>query len=298
MRISQYLIQTSMDGIQRFNENTTNVINEFEIVKHYIKYDPQDIPKFYRDLTRHYQRSNSTIHHFMHPFMVFMSRFNPPNSLITIHDCVMDRFYNDTKNFNVRQSCVNFDGIITVSNFSRSEIINTYNVESDQVYIVPNSVDTTKFRDLNCNRVNGLLYVGSDFPHKNVSFIRDLATNNGIPFNHIGYGGKRVSDEELIYYYNIAGAYVSPSLYEGFNIPLIEAMACNCPVIASHIEVHKEVITNAGLTLELNKDLWLDAIHKTFEGKQNFNKEMKHRVDHYSIENATKALNEVYKSFM
>jgi glycosyltransferase involved in cell wall biosynthesis len=42
-----------------------------------------------------------------------------------------------------------------------------------------------------------------------------------------------VSDEELVQIYNLATVFVMPSLYEGFGLPILEAMACGCPVITS-----------------------------------------------------------------
>ena len=50
-----------------------------------------------------------------------------------------------------------------------------------------------------------------------------------------------VDDETLCYIYNQASAFVYPSLYEGFGIPLLEAMACGCPIIASRIPSTIEV---------------------------------------------------------
>ena len=53
----------------------------------------------------------------------------------------------------------------------------------------------------------------------------------------IGY----VSDEELVALYSKAECFVYPSLYEGFGIPPLEAIANNCPCILSNIEVFKEI---------------------------------------------------------
>ena len=54
-----------------------------------------------------------------------------------------------------------------------------------------------------------------------------------------------VSPEELNTYYRNAVAYINPSLYEGFGIPLLEAMAQECPVLASDIPVFHEVCEDA-----------------------------------------------------
>ena len=52
-------------------------------------------------------------------------------------------------------------------------------------------------------------------------------------------------DEDLCKLYNEAAAFVYPSLYEGFGIPLLEAMACRCPVVASDIPSTREVAADA-----------------------------------------------------
>jgi glycosyltransferase involved in cell wall biosynthesis len=56
-----------------------------------------------------------------------------------------------------------------------------------------------------------------------------------------------VPDEDLPGFYNLADLFVSPSLYEGFGLPVLEAMACGCPLIISTTGCTKEVTADAAL---------------------------------------------------
>jgi glycosyltransferase involved in cell wall biosynthesis len=55
---------------------------------------------------------------------------------------------------------------------------------------------------------------------------------------------------ELPKYYRGALALVTPALYEGFGLPIVEAMACGCPIIASTNSAMPEIVGNAGLLVD------------------------------------------------
>jgi glycosyltransferase involved in cell wall biosynthesis len=81
-----------------------------------------------------------------------------------------------------------------------------------------------------------LVVVGKPFSTQEKEFIRDL----GIPFNRIKQLSM-IDDLKLCALYNRATLFVYPSLYEGFGIPLLEAMACGCRIVASGIASTIEV---------------------------------------------------------
>lgn len=79
-----------------------------------------------------------------------------------------------------------------------------------------------------------------------LSIVRKLDLINEVIF--MGY----VPDEDLVKFYNTADLFVFPSLYEGFGLPPLEAMACGCPVISSNVSSLPEIIGNAGLLANPN----------------------------------------------
>ncbi|MCX7778842.1 MAG: glycosyltransferase family 4 protein [Patescibacteria group bacterium] len=106
--------------------------------------------------------------------------------------------------------------------------------------------------------------------------------NSKFKIHQIGY---LKGEEERACFYNGAEIFVFPSLYEGFGLPILEAMACGCPVIASDIEPLKEVGDQSILFFQVgnveglaqnikevleNQDLKNQIIQKGFERVKNF----------------------------
>jgi glycosyltransferase involved in cell wall biosynthesis len=72
-----------------------------------------------------------------------------------------------------------------------------------------------------------------------------------------------VPNEELVYLYNAARVFALPSLYEGFGLPPLEAMASGTPVIVSNVSSLPEVVGDAGLLVDPNDvEGWAVALHR------------------------------------
>ena len=161
--------------------------------------------------------------------------------------------------------------ILTVSEFSKSEILRFYpHLKASNIHVVYCAVDNERFATLpDAGEADErfALTVSSIDPRKN--FSRLVEAFKGIDncklyivgnANRV-FGGQgdttlqtdnvkvlgRVSDEELLRLYNQAECFIFPSIYEGFGIPPIEAMACGCPVLASDISVLREVCADAAV---------------------------------------------------
>lgn len=100
-------------------------------------------------------------------------------------------------------------------------------------------------------RAVSLVLVGeyvADVFHSSYPRIRELIAEAGLE-SSVRFTGF-VPDADLPYFYSAARALVLPSLYEGFGLPALEAMACGTPVIASRGGALPEVVGNAGLLFD------------------------------------------------
>ena len=204
-------------------------------------------------------------------------------SVVTLHDvcyAAAPQWYpyklSSFRRFWYQQSAVGADAILTDSEFSRREILRVYEVSPDKVHIIYLGVDHTKFRrleDLSKFReryslpANFLLFVGDIHPRRNLGRVIDslqrVSGENielvviGRPIDlpagwkkpdvrYLGY----VPDSDLPLFYNAARALVYPSFYEGFGFPVVEAMACGCPVIVSRGTACEETAGSAGITVD------------------------------------------------
>ncbi len=156
--------------------------------------------------------------------------------------------------------------LITVSEFSKSEISSRLHLPSEKISVVYNAPSDIFCRDgkNNDSTEQFILAVSSLDPRKNLSLVFEayLKSDQTVPLyvigdrhpafgevtlpenDHIRFLG-HVSDEELHDYYSRCSLFVYPSLYEGFGLPPLEALASGCRhVVLSDIPVFREVFAD------------------------------------------------------
>ncbi len=226
------------------------------------------------------------------------------------------------------------DVIITPSHYTKKELISLLQINSQKIKVVPHGIrhdlfkprdkiKTRKILDLPLNK-KIVLHVGSENPRKNIpTLIKAFAklqkdgyrntillrvgetqtnTHKLISTLHLDESvlefGLR-DQSELCYLYNAADVLVFPSLYEGFGLPVIEAMASGCPVIAADRTSLPEVLGDAGILCDpLNINELAEAM-KMFLGdkelRQKCSQKGLKRAAMYSWERVVKETVKIFK---
>jgi glycosyltransferase involved in cell wall biosynthesis len=168
--------------------------------------------------------------------------------------------------------------IICVSENTKKDVLSYHNVQGKPIYVIYEGYDRKLFYPREKGIVqqwfgltNYLLYVGDLRPYKNVERSLEAFARLNLRSYKFVIGGKKdprfytkvekkaedlgikdrvifldyVLREHLPHLYSEAAAFVFPSLYEGFGLPPLEAMACGCPIIVSHTASLPEVCGDA-----------------------------------------------------
>ncbi len=223
----------------------------------------------------------------------------PCRTICTIHDICFahNKTWFSKKEYLFQKTMIPYaarhaDAVVTVSEFSRRDIADTFGVNDQKICVIYNAVDWKHFgkeadqagkaeaaalvrAKFGIGQAPYILCVGNLNPRKNISSLIDAyrmmkekyggsqilviagkkdyraeqtiqearETGVGDAILFTGY----VTNEELEALYSQAECFVYPSLYEGFGIPPLEAMACGTPVAVSGTTALPEVVADAGL---------------------------------------------------
>jgi glycosyltransferase involved in cell wall biosynthesis len=164
----------------------------------------------------------------------------------------------------------NASAVIVTSRFVRDRALEQLQLDPTRVHVVPHAINHTLFRRGDEEREAFLLYPARGWPHKNhprlfEAFailrahdpqLRLVLTGGGLDrLGRLPEGVERwgiVPAAELASLYRRAACLVFPSLYEGFGMPPLEAMACGCPVAASNTTAIPEVCGDAAVLFDPN----------------------------------------------
>jgi len=186
--------------------------------------------------------------------------------------------------------------LISVSKATKEEFVKNYNLTSPKIDVIYNGIDTNFFKWINpeklkeklgLNNEKILLYVGFSTPRKGVEYLAEalnMLSDKNVKllmigrwekgyrqkfYKHLGENRNRVieigyvSDNEMPQYYSLADIFVLPSLLEGFGFPLVEAMACEIPVISTNVGSIPEVVGDYGIIVPpRNAKMLANAIDK------------------------------------
>lgn len=193
----------------------------------------------------------------------------------------------DSFNQNFFQNITKADLIICDSHYIKNEIVNRIDIDEEHVKVIYLGIDHQNYRPYSVNELQTIqtkfdlpkqfiLFVGSIEPRKNLKALLlaylelPIETKKQTPLVLVGFKGWEnrkimqlieqqkefiqylgyLSDYELACVYNLATIFIYPSLYEGFGIPPLEAMACGCPVIVSNVTSLPEVCGDAAIYID------------------------------------------------
>jgi glycosyltransferase involved in cell wall biosynthesis len=203
------------------------------------------------------------------PLSIMLPRVEQPPGAATIHDLqheLYPRFFPRAElayrrivyGWTVRRSRI----VIAISEHARGALLERYRLAPDRVRAIHLGIDHSRFRPDGRPREPFLLYPANRWPHKNherlfeaFALVRGERPELRLVLTGTGHASAplppgvesrgRVPDEELVELYRSAAALVFPSLYEGFGLPPLEAMACACPVACSNATSLPEVCGGA-----------------------------------------------------
>lgn len=294
----------AIDGRSAFFYNGSGIGNySYELIKNIIKINTLHSIDIY---------SNTSSNHKSESFWEFAQNtinlkkqydvlLNPHNGIglpnkntkkivTTLHDIIPTKLpetvsnnYLKIYNKNIKYILTKSDIILTVSNFSKNDICNTFSINKNKIhvtYLAPSKIyyplnktycKNFLFKNYKIN-FEYILYIGSFSPRKNIlglieAFSKICIKNPTIKLLIVGLKGKSyeiylnrslklnlenkiiftdfIETNHLPYFYNGATCFIYPSFYEGFGLPPLEAMACGIPVIASNLTSIPEILKNA-----------------------------------------------------
>lgn len=243
------------------------------------------------------------------PDIIHYTYFNEQNhyktnakKIVTEYDLIKEKFYSkhylELIEFK-KKLYQDVDEIICISESTKQDLIEYYKINEKKITTIHLGVDNNKnYNEKKIDIKPYILFVGSRARYKNFfNFLRAYSLSNKINshFDIICFGGNKFSAEEkkfmkdlqipknnihykegndydLNFFYKKARMFIYPSLYEGFGLPILEAMNMSCPVACSKSSSFLEVGREAVLYFDPNSaESMKDTLEQTLFDDQKIN---------------------------
>lgn len=245
-----------------------------------------------------------------------------------IHELMPQYFVGDPWNVTANKKILieKATKIIAVSNNTKKDIIKIYpNIDESKIEVIyhGNSIQVNENIAVDLPD-NYILFVGSRDNYKNFYFlveaIKELLIKDSTLKLICAGGGKfkeaeieiiksiglleqveqrYFEEEQLGLFYKNAKCFVFPSIYEGFGIPVLESMACGCPIVLSNASSFPEVAGHAGIYFDIDsKDDLKNKIDKVLTDKNyrdSFIKKGFEQIKQFDWDTASLQCLEIYK---
>lgn len=223
--------------------------------------------------------------------------------ILTVYDMIHERFPNQFQGPDLHipqlkaKAVVRADHVIAISNNTRDDLIKYLNVSPEKISVIPLATSfekTEKKKDVKLRERPYLLYVGLREGVKNFQTLLLAFAHSTLlssEFDLLCVGGGEFSSEEirclhrlgvskrikhqqaddslLASLYSHAALFVYPSLYEGFGLPLLEAMRCGCPVACSNTSSMPEIAGDAAIYFDPSDEEEMRvAMESTLQSKE------------------------------
>jgi glycosyltransferase involved in cell wall biosynthesis len=235
------------------------------------------------------------------------------NGVVTVHDIIPHHWYSIKRSIRDKWLPNEFllsklDMYIVDSEYTKTDLVTHFKVPDEKIKVVYLGVDHSVFYQMDrkkCRELFGmkddeiyLLSVSSGEPWKNTKILGEL------PYNvlDIGYGRGElggIGDDRLACLYNACDAFVAPSVAEGFGLPIVEAMSCGCPVIASNVTALPEVVGDGGVTVNPYEPAeWISAIDSVLDSRYIWSRRAIERSSCFSWDKCGKETVDVYREMV
>jgi len=252
--------------------------------------------------------------------------------VLTIHDMIHELFPEMIKEQGIlikkARLAEKAAHIIAVSEKTKQDIINIYNINADKISVIYHASSINKKINKAEEKLpqNYLLYVGARSHYKNFMFfalsikkllikrknLKIVCTGTSFSDEEINFLKEIgiedyfthlfIKDDEFFQVYKNAQALIFPSYYEGFGIPILEAFDSDCPVILSNSSCFEEIAGDAAIYFEpKNKTQLIESIEEIMDNPEiraGLILKGKARLQKFSWSLAAKKTTEVYSNIL